>query len=450
MNFTTIITALSLLCLSSVNAQLPSECLLIINESSERAKALGERYAELRNFPEQRILRLQPPEQIYTTEDGTPRWNIAAMELAPQLLEPVQAKLLELLDPSPTAFILSPDWPTHVVVPGHPPMSVTAWLGCLGEAPEAAKIKSGQERSPWFTHPEEQAKGRRLQRYPAAHLSGEGFHPAMILGVYYQPLQEEQLNKAIQRSVKADFSRPNGSVAIITNKDVRTRARLKQFLPAAEALEAKGQDVVIAPRSEALPRKLIGVMTGAASVPIERYQGKLQPGSFAEHLTSFAATFHIDSQTKMTGWIEAGAAGTMGTVNEPFAIWSKFPHTALFERYLDGNTLLEAIHQSVMSPYQSLAMGDPLCRPWGEKLKGLKLSSRREQDLLIVEAKGAPVGGGVDLHLFYNGLRVPREGPLWHLDLSELSEGTEIRLQLHARKLWAPPRIGYAETRLTW
>jgi len=183
-------------------------------------------------------------------------------------------------------------------------------------------------------------------------------------------------------------------------------------------------------------------------VNTQPYRSRLVPGAFAEHLTSFAATFDTPGQTKLTEWIDAGAAGSVGTVTEPYSLWTKFPMAVVFERYLAGNTLLEALSQSIASPYQSLIVGDPLCRPWGKELKDLGLETKWKGSTLVVRATDAPAGGGTDLHLHLNGHRVPGDGPEWSIETSSEETGPQVNLLLHARYLWAPPEIGVAYRRL--
>lgn len=427
-------------------AQLPSECLLIVNGSSPEALRVANHYIALRAFPAERILVLEPPDAFFRNGDGSTRWTVPEAAAREHLLKPVLARLEELDDPSPAALLLTPDWPTRVRIRESPALSVTFFLGARGQAVPAEQVKTGRAITPWFTHPGDvKEKRARLRRYPAPELRN-GPHPAAMLGVLHEPLDTGAIVAALRRAREADFTSPNGSVAIVTNADVRTTARLDQFEPAKASLEAKGVDVRLGARGMELPRRLIGVMTGAAKVDVSPYRGRLVPGSFAEHLTSHAATFDTAGQTKLTEWIAAGAAGSVGTVTEPLSIWMKFPMAAVFERYRVGNTLLEALTQSIASPVQALIVGDPLCRPWAESMKDLELkTSWKEQDL-VVTADGAP--SGAEFHLFANGERVPGDGPSWTLRPTAETTGPELELVLHARYLWAPPRIGSVRHRV--
>jgi hypothetical protein len=62
--------------------------------------------------------------------------------------------------------------------------------------------------------------------------------------------------------------------------------------------------------------------------------------------------------------IKAGAAGSSGTVTEPYALQEKFPHPNMYVTYARGASLAEAFYLSVTGPYQLLIVGDPLCQPF--------------------------------------------------------------------------------------
>jgi hypothetical protein len=423
-----------------IQAQLPSECLLIVNGTSPDAMAVSQTYAELRNIPAERILILKPDADLFRKEDGSFRWALRESRTRRDILTPLLDKLNTLNDPFPTALLLSPDWPTRIILESQPSVSITAFLGTLGQLP-AKGIKQGQAISPWYAHPPETREGStRLKRYPAAAMPDSPVHPAAMIGVFYESLDREAIDASLRRAVAADYSRPTGTVAFVTNQDVRTKARLDQFAPASATLEAMGVASVTTNQPATLPKPLIGVMTGAAGINMNGYKGKLVPGSFAEHLTSFAATFDTPGQTKLTEWIAAGAAGSVGTVTEPFAIWTKFPRAAVFERYLSGQTLLESVTQSIASPWQSLIVGDALCRPWGEPLAGLKVETRWHKNTLHITAHCTDPDR-TEFHLFLNGARIQEPGPVWRFDFPR-PPAKPLELILHARYNWSPPETG--------
>lgn len=90
------------------------------------------------------------------------------------------------------------------------------------------------------------------------------------------------------------------------------------------------------------------------------------PGAIADHLTSWGGALDEDGQMSALKWIEAGASGSYGTVQEPCNFTAKFPNPArVIETYRRGETLIEAYWKSVAMPGQGIFIGDPLAQPWG-------------------------------------------------------------------------------------
>src|SRR6185436_10390321 len=109
----------------------------------------------------------------------------------------------------------------------------------------------------------------------------------------------------------------------------------------------------------------LGVMTGNATLPIETENMTLLPGSFCDHLTSWAATFDNGSQTTVASWIRKGAGASSGEVEEPCAYPGKFPASNMHVHYFQGLSLGEAWLRSLnYVPFQHLLYGDPMTRPF--------------------------------------------------------------------------------------
>ncbi len=111
-------------------------------------------------------------------------------------------------------------------------------------------------------------------------------------------------------------------------------------------------------------------MTGLTSVSNLNTNTYL-PGSFADHLTSFAGRITgSNGQMSALRWLEAGASGSHGTVVEPCNYTSKFPNAELLvPSYFSGATLAQAMWYSVAWPGEGIFLGDPLTKPWGTKLE---------------------------------------------------------------------------------
>jgi hypothetical protein len=172
----------------------------------------------------------------------------------------------------------------------------------------------------------------------------------------------------LQRAAAADGTRPDGTIYLMTNSDVRTTTRSAAFPGVVKALETLGVKAEIA--SGTLPegkRDVAGLMTGTPSFNWATSGSTILPGAICENLTSFGGIFTANaSQTPLSEFLRAGAAGSSGTVVEPYSIQAKFPHPGMHVHYCRGASLAEAFYQAVNSPYQLLVVGDPLCQPWAE------------------------------------------------------------------------------------
>ncbi|MBK8978404.1 MAG: TIGR03790 family protein [Planctomycetes bacterium] len=176
----------------------------------------------------------------------------------------------------------------------------------------------------------------------------------------------------LARAAAADGTRPSGTFCFMANDDVRAATRAPMFDRTVAALRALGLGAEVLTKGTGdqdgvLPRgrtDVLGVCAGIASFDWSTCGSTFAPGALAEHLTSFGAHFGTAGQTKCVKFLEAGAAGTCGTVAEPYAVPHKFPAPWMHVHYARGCAFAEALYQSVAGPYQLLVLGDPLARPF--------------------------------------------------------------------------------------
>lgn len=176
-----------------------------------------------------------------------------------------------------------------------------------------------------------------------------------------------ELVAMIDRSVAADGTRPTGTFYFMNNTaDPARNVRASQYSTVRTALIGAGAQAQII--NGTLPvgnHDGLGIMTGAASLGVLTADYSLYDGAFCDHLTSWAATFDIASQTKLSEWIAKGASGSWGAVEEPCNYTGKFPHARLHLYYYQGSSLGEAAFRSAQfTPFQMLLYGDPLTRPF--------------------------------------------------------------------------------------
>lgn len=194
----------------------------------------------------------------------------------------------------------------------------------------------------------------------------------------------EQVVDYLRRSALADGTHPDGTVYFMTNADVRTTTRSGHFQRTINAIRKEGGRAVIEKGMSPVAKPdVIGAMTGHSAVRWNT-QSKMLPGAICENLTSFGGVMaHSSPQTALSEFLKYGAAGTSGTVIEPFSVIGKFPHPVLHLHYRRGCTLAESFYASVAAPYQLLVVGDPLCRPYANiptvTVEGLESTSSLDE-----------------------------------------------------------------------
>lgn len=176
----------------------------------------------------------------------------------------------------------------------------------------------------------------------------------------------KQAIDALTRAAQADFTHPDGTFYYSDTTDVRSETR-KPFRDEAIAeLKRLGfkAEIIKTP----LPmrtKSILGIQFGTPKFSWLPTASQMVPGAIADNLTSFGGVMTTpNSQTTFSELIRAGAAGSCGTVTEPFALAFKFPSPFLYVHYAQGASLAEAFYQSVNGPYQLLIVGDPLCQPF--------------------------------------------------------------------------------------
>lgn len=235
----------------------------------------------------------------------------------------------------------------------------------------------------------------------------------------------------LRRAASVDGTCPKGTIYYIVNEDIRARTRQWGFASAVESLgQLKTPAEIFETKGGTLPEKktIAGMMAGYAYVGFAGTGSTFSPGAIAEHLTSFGGVLdEYCDQSPMTEWIRCGAAGSSGTVTEPYAIQAKFPMPNIHVHYVNGCSLAEAFYQSVAGPYQLLILGDPLCQPWAKipevKIDGLPIDPA-VGTLAITPSLKNPVKL-LEWELFVDGLRTATAPPdgKFALNTAELPDG---------------------------
>lgn len=191
---------------------------------------------------------------------------------------------------------------------------------------------------------------------------------AMVLGnLGPRGLTVAEVQAQLAASVAADGTEPRGTVWFMVSGDqLRTGPRRWAFAATAKALTELGvaaevRDGVLPPREA----QVVGATIGIADFDWPASGASIVPGAWCDHLTSTGGALEAGAgQTPFTVYLRAGAAGSGGAVSEPRNHHEKFPSAFVHLHRVRGLTLVEAVYRSMACPYQYLAMGDPLSRPW--------------------------------------------------------------------------------------
>ena len=342
----------------------PHEVLLLVNRNSPLSLECANLYAHLRGIPAANIVFLDLPAEAATGAKA----ELSPADFITYIWDPATRAVRERnLESQILAWAYSADFPVRVT--GTPALSLHGFTFTRARSANDDQVKTGRYGSLLFRGP------ARADESGAPPLSLDRFAPSAgtnmplpAMSIAYagaRGLDRTALLALLQRAAAADAVRPRGTVFFLNNDDVRAQARAWQFPLARAEAAALGFDARTVTNLPPKPAAVAGIMAGAAHVNLApAVAPSFVPGAAADHLTSWAAEFHNPSQTKLTAWINAGACGAAGTVVEPYAMWTKFPHARFFTHYGSGCTLLEAYAQSVAAPFQLYLLGDPLCAPW--------------------------------------------------------------------------------------
>jgi len=114
---------------------------------------------------------------------------------------------------------------------------------------------------------------------------------------------------------------------------------------------------------------LLGYQTGLVDFVLQ--PNAFVPGAMADSLTSFGGVlFTPTGQTSLLAFLDAGAAGSYGTVIEACDDVEKFPSPRDYFYQARGFSLAECYYQSLQSPRQGLLVGEPLSAPFARTASG--------------------------------------------------------------------------------
>ena len=413
----------------------PENALLVIDPLSPESLYVGNYYWHARGLAPNAVLYLDPDAANYTT------W---VSEIQPGFLgELTQRSIRSHIDyaivtPGNNFFVSAPGLLSDMCAP----VNRFSMSGVFTIAQNSAEILTGtlastatnQYFGTTITGRYFDSETRYVFGNPSTNAAARSYFIGCMLGyVGTRGNTVTEILEMIDRSVASDGTRPAGTFYFMNNTaDTARNVRATSYAPVISAMPGYGY--AASQITGTLPvgqHDCLGVMTGFASDDILGSDFTLLPGSFADHLTSFAATFDTPSQTKMSQWIKKGASGTSGAVEEPCNYSGKFPHPRLHAVYAQGLSLGESFFRShAGTPFQTLFVGDPLTRTF-----------THIPSVTVPDAPTSPVTGTITLtpvtsttapgatvtlrELYIDGVRVASAGPTtaFTIDTTTLSDG---------------------------
>jgi uncharacterized protein (TIGR03790 family) len=187
-----------------------------------------------------------------------------------------------------------------------------------------------------------------------------GWRPAIMLaGNNFQ-----DVSALIDRGVASDYANPPGSAYLVSTSDRHRNSRARYYRGIRMMQSERFRITLLEQDVLKFRPDIMFYFTGLATVPALASNSYL-PGAIADHLTSAGGKLTDSRQMSSLRWLQAGATGSYGAVAEPCNFVEKFPHPGIvIERYLNGETLLEAYWKSVEWPGQGVFIGEPLARPF--------------------------------------------------------------------------------------
>ena len=356
--------------------------LLVVNPSDPNALQIANAYAALRDIPANNILYITPPAD-YANAAG----QISQAEVTSYYLNPIanaisargltgQINYIGTIGQAiqyPISGNLSSDLSLNYALTLLTPLTngsgltlnnipLTSSSTALYQTPSSITIGDNPAISHSATH---------NCYFPAA----SGYHTTQ----YYMSgtigytgtggNTAAQVIASLQSAAASDGTRPAGTVYFEDNSDVRSTTRDGEWLTTESQLTARGISWVYEDNTPgATPQNrnnVLGAACGLATPSLPNGSTYL-PGSWADNLTSYGCDFADTGQTKSTAFIAAGAAGTTGSVTEPYAIAARFTNSSIYTFIADGSTLGEAMAKSIAAPDIQMPLGDMLAQPFAD------------------------------------------------------------------------------------
>jgi uncharacterized protein (TIGR03790 family) len=337
--------------------------IVVVNQNSTNSVQLGNDYCELRGVPPQNLLRLT------NWTGGAINWSPA--QFTNCLLNPLLAMIAGRRLPNQAQIVLlSMDIP-YRVTDGYNLNSTTSAL-FYGFKTNEPPPDPGLPAS--CSLPDASSNSYFHAEMPFSQAPPNTAPTNAFLAMMLTDTSLAGAESILRRGVAADSSFPTNNIYLEKTSDIFRNVRFLEADNAVFENQVVGNDAVTRLDSDATDfTNLLGLQTGLQdfSFPTNAFVA----GSLADNLTSWGG-YILDpqSQTVLLAFLDAGAAGSYGTVDEPCNYPEKFPDPVDYFYQTRGFSVVEAYYQCLQNPYQGLMVGEPLSAPFARPGTGVWVS----------------------------------------------------------------------------
>ena len=334
---------------------------VVVNQASSNSCELGNYYCQQRQVPPQNVLFINwsGSNTLWASNDFqanlvTPLLNMLA---ANRLTNQIDYVVLSMDIPFQTSF----------------GSVINSTTSALFYGP-----RQGDGSDPFGTTNSYAASEAIFRQAPPVGAPGYSFLATMITGDSLA--QAEQL---VDQGVASDGTFPQQPVVLAKSSDTDRNVRYTLFDNAIFNVNILDVSSILRTNTDlvACPNGCLGYQTGLAQFSVP--QGMFVPGAIADSLTSYGGViFGSNDQTNLLAFINGGATGSYGTVEEAGNDTVYFPNPQVYFYQARGFSLAESYYQSVNDPYPGLMVAEPLAAPfakpgsgrWGTNLPNAVLS----------------------------------------------------------------------------
>jgi uncharacterized protein (TIGR03790 family) len=334
---------------------------VVVNQTSTNSIQLANAYCEQRGVPPQNVLRLTHQWSGYSQ-------SCSVDEVQNDLLAPLLNMLQSRNLTNQIQFVLlSMDLP-YLVYSTNGYNSTTSSL-FYGFKQDTAAPGPGLPAS--CSLPDDSSNSYAFSELPFGGAPPNTAPTNSFLAVMLTDSNLANAESILSRGVASDSSFPTQTVYLAKTDDPARNVRYVEFDNAIFETRIHGDYSMLRTDTDSTSfTNLLGLETGLTTFAVAT--NAFVPGALADNLTSFGGyLFDNAGQTLLFAFLDAGAAGSYGTVIEPCNYVQKFPNPLDYFYQARGFCLAEAYYQSIQNPYQGIMVGEPLAAPFALRGEGI-------------------------------------------------------------------------------